>query len=414
MPPFAGNEAAPGRQPQKSGTAGAAWPVGVTMAPRRLAHEQQMTEPKPNISFQIPDGHPADSTFERSNVARAMLGESIVEFLPELEKSDLRVLLIHLLRFNGSPGSSYPSTASVARMAGLSDRSVRRARERLVGFGLLVLTKPAHGRDVGRYSVDECVRFSASYRLRREDSTPEQIAEDDLFTRPPMTGEAELAGHPRPATRPPMTGNPATHDRPKEQQKEQQKATRPPASLFDPTPAPPVVSAHGATAPKPLGFAEELGRSLCRSVALFATENQLDKMRAFVAKYDARHGALLRNQAFQETTAATANQFQAKADRKVGFLHAWIICATSALEAIEKKEASKAEKQKAAATKVRGDIISAILFSETEREHARERLAKETDEVNRAVWESTIEAATAEIARLNKELGQDCTPAIET
>lgn len=372
------------------------------MAPRLWPQSQKMSNPnQPNF---FPDPAPADSHFEGSNVARAMLGESIVDFLPELEKSDLRVLLIHLLRFNGSPGSSYPSTASVARMAGLSPRSVRRARERLVSFGLLVLHQPAKGRDVGRYSVDECVRFSESYRLKRADSTAADVAEDDEATRSPMTAEGNLDGRPRPATRSPMAANPVTHDRLKEQHKEQQKATPAAASLFDQAPPPPVDHANGVDRGKPKSFADELGRWLCREVAQFATENQLDKIRGFVHKHEAKHGPLLRDSEWCRAIVAEAQEFQAKADSKVGFLNAWVIRATAALDSKQKEEAKKAANKTAEVSKRRGALMSAYQFSETEASHARERLAAEVDEDNRAIWESTIATATEEMARISAEL----------
>ena len=363
-----------------------------------------MNEKRPDNPPESPAPRAVDHVFESGNVARAVLGEAIVEFLPSLEKADLRVLLIHLLRFNGAPGSSYPQTNSVARMTGLSERSVRRARERLVDFGLMRVEAPAHGQLSGKYSVDQCVRFSDSYRKKRVDSTPADVVQESLFTRPPAPGSDSSPGHGRPTTRPRASDYPATGVRHKEQHKEQQETTPKPRGLFEELPVGSDSPPANATETPPESFAESLGRWLSREVHEFASENQLDKIRAFVKQYGESHSEALRDPAFCREVITSAKEFQGKADRKIGFLHAWAIRATAILEQSQKEEAKRADKTAAIVAKKRAELRSLAHFHETELVHARQQLALTTDAEGRSVWESTIATAEAGIREVEELL----------
>lgn len=330
--------------------------------------------------------------FEEVNVARAVFGEAIVEHLPELGKADLRVLIVHLLRFNGAPGSSYPSTPSVAAMTGLADRSVRRARENLVERGLLLVHTEANGRSPGRYSVDACVRFSEAYRARRQDSTEEEVEKEGL------------AGQGRPSTRTEASASPDASVPLKEQQKEQQNST--PAEPTEPRPG----TSEGEGEGSPEGFGGSLARWLCSEAETPPpSERQTAYVVGIVRTYRLRFREQLLDQDWCRARLEEAREFQADAKTEIGLLHAWSVKAAADLEKRQRAAAPTKRKkmtvEEREAGQKRNAEISAIRAREEEIAHCRRELAKAGKDDEVEFWSAEVDRVEAELRELRKENG---------
>ena len=284
---------------------------------------------KPNDKATAPPPQHRDGPFEGRNVARATIGEAIVEFLPELTQADLRVLLVHLLRFNGSAGSSYPGTASVARMTGLGESSVRRARRKLCGLGLMQVHTPARGASSARYSMDECLRMSDSYRNARAPATLPEAMEDAAAggateNLPPGAAQGGAGGVSAAAA----SGQP---EKP----------------------------AHGDTAARMAAWlANRAGMSA-------PSANQVEILRKFMAQNADRLAGKIDNQQWCDTMRARAVDFMSKSERRLGLMKAWVSQAEAELNQ---------ETAQAAGGPVKFDSSGNVLL------HGEERMAFERRE----------------------------------
>lgn len=369
------------------------------------------------------------NAYEGTNVALAVVGEAIIDHLPELTASELKVFMVYALRFNGTAGSAFPGNDSVAEMTGLNRTTVQRARAGLVEKKLLSMEKPSDRRTPARFSVDECKRFSDIYRKKRGDSegphsdTPQDVgaAPSQPLTESGAAFPSHEGPHPRgPKEQPERTNSSSSESVPTDSRTEPPKPVEP-----EPLRGEEDGHSQNEIKGKP-AFAAALGSWICSQAnAAPPSRAQSEKFRAAVENWLPAHEAKLRDQGWCDTIRARAQDFASKSEKGLGLLAAFIAEAErdlakdrstgdlntvsgNASTASTFDEADRANKLR----KARGQIHSANLESE----YAKEQLQAIEDgkatlggftkaEVSKA-YKETLERNAREIKEAESEIAR--------